>query len=180
MARYATAVLHLGPFQKGKRFRAAESNFTLTGQSQFLTAPILAKPLQFNNLSLDDPDTDFPSNLNLARSGTRGSEADDRIMEMMAARAAQQDGIDEDEDAIVESKTLDESAKKDRLQRILHMAASNGDSERVEKIVKGKAREYVDLDKGDEEGTVPLIYAACFVRGYLGADALQRLDRLTV
>lgn len=136
-----------------------------TGQSQFLTAPVLAKPLQFNNLSLDDPDTEFDANLaSLSTRNARGSDAaDERIMEMMAARALQQDGsIDEDEDTIVQNESLSGEEKKERLQRILHMAASNGDAERVEKLVKGGARKYIDLDKSDEEGTAPLIYAACF------------------
>lgn len=149
------------------------------GQSQFLTAPVLAKPLQFNNLSLDDPDHDFDANLASLNTRTaRGSDAaDERIMEMMAARAAQQDGnIDEDEDTILESSTLTDEEKRERLQRILHMAASNGDAERVERLVKGRARTWVDLDKGDEEGTAPLIYAACFghdevVRTLLAAGA---------
>ncbi len=124
---------------------------------------MLAKPLQFNNLSLDDPDPTFDGHINIAQRG-RESDADDRIMEMMAARAAQQDSsLDEDPDVIVESKTLSEDKKKEQLQKILQMAASNGDSERVGKILEGKARTYVDLDKADEEGTAPLIYASCFV-----------------
>lgn len=85
-------------------------------------------------------------------------------MEMMAARASQQNSaLDEDEDTIINSKELSEEEKKEQLQKILHMAASNGDSERVEKLCKGKGREYVDLDAEDEEGTSPLIYASCFV-----------------
>ena len=83
---------------------------------------------------------------------------------MMAARASQQtSALDEDEDSVIENKTLSEEEKRERLQSILHMAASNGDAERVEKIVKGRARGFVDLDAGDEEGTSPLIYASCFV-----------------
>lgn len=89
-------------------------------------------------------------------------------MEMMAARASQQtSALDEDEDSIIESKTLSEDEKREKLQGILHMAASNGDSERVEKIVKGRAKEFVDLDAGDEEGTSPLIYASCFVSAHI-------------
>jgi hypothetical protein len=44
------------------------------------------------------------------------------------------------------------------------MAASNGDVDRVHKLVGGKAKDYVDVNMPDEEGTVPLIYASCFVR----------------
>ena len=132
------------------------------GQSQFLTAPILAKPLAFNNLSLNDDEPGFDTPLSIP--SNRDTSPDDRIMEMMAARASQQSSaLDEDEDSIIASEKLSEDEKKEKLQAILHMAASNGDSERVENIVKGKAREYVDLDAGDEEGTSPLIYASCFV-----------------
>jgi hypothetical protein len=53
--------------------------------------------------------------------------------------------------------------KKDILQKALNMAASNGDVERIERILKGKAKEFVDIDAPDEEGTAPLIYASCFV-----------------
>ena len=49
---------------------------------------------------------------------------------MMAARAAQQDGsLDEDPDVIVESKMHSEDEKREQLQKILQMAASNGDAE---------------------------------------------------
>ena len=135
----------------------------MAGQSQFLTAPILAKPLQFNNLSLND--TEEPGfGTPLSIPSHRDSSPDDRIMEMMAARASQQtSALDEDEDSIINSKEMSDEEKKAQLQKILQMAASNGDSERVEKIVKGKAREWVDLDGEDEEGTSPLIYASCFV-----------------
>ena len=89
-------------------------------------------------------------------------------MEMMAARASQQtSALDEDEDSIINSKEMSDEEKKAQLQKILQMAASNGDSERVEKIVKGKARTWVDLDGEDEEGTSPLIYASCFVSASL-------------
>jgi len=42
------------------------------------------------------------------------------------------------------------------------MAASNGDVQRVRKLVEGKAKQYVDVNMPDEEGTAPLIYASCF------------------
>jgi hypothetical protein len=117
----------------------------------------LAKPLQFN-LSLEDPDygEDVVSH--------RAGDSDTRLMEMLAAQAAHRDGsASEDEDAIASSDTLTDSEKKDLLQRALNMAASNGDVERIEKILGGKAKAYVDLDAPDEEGTAPLIYASCFV-----------------
>lgn len=87
-------------------------------------------------------------------------------MEMLAAQAAHRDGSaqDGDEDAIAADEKLEEAEKRTTLQRALNMAASNGDVERIQRILGGAARKYVDLDLPDEEGTAPLIYASCFVR----------------
>jgi uncharacterized protein (DUF4213/DUF364 family) len=87
-------------------------------------------------------------------------------MEMLAAQAAHREveSLGADEDAIASDEKLSESEKKDILQRSLNMAASNGDVDRVHKLVQGKAKDYVDVNMPDEEGTVPLIYASCFVR----------------
>jgi hypothetical protein len=129
-----------------------------TGQSQFLTTPVLAKPLQFNSLSLDDNgyDDDLPSQ--------KVGDSDARLMEMLAAQAAHRDGsASEDEDAVASDEKLSEDEKKDILQKALNMAASNGDVERIQRILGGKAKQYVDIDAPDEEGTAPLIYASCFV-----------------
>ena len=158
------------------------SSLRSTGQSQFLTTPVAAKPLTFN-LALDDHSHDDEHNLQ-AQYG-RGLLADDqvakddentarledsdaRLMEMLAAQAAHRevDSLGADEDSIATDEKLTDPEKKDILQRGLNMAASNGDVQRVFKLVRGdaKAREFVDVNMPDEEGTVPLIYASCFVR----------------
>lgn len=122
-----------------------------------MTAPALAKPLQFNNLSLD---THYDDDITAKTNG----DSDTRLMEMLAAQAAHRDGsASEDEDAVASSEKLSESEKRDILQKALNMAASNGDVERIEKILGGKAKIYVDVNAPDEEGTAPLIYASCFV-----------------
>lgn len=102
-------------------------------------------------------------------------------MEMLAAQAAHRDGsASVDEDAIATSETLSDNEKKDLLQRALNMAASNGDVERIQKILDGKGKAFVDLDAPDEEGTAPLIYASCFVSTeqplevYMNADGSYR------
>lgn len=83
---------------------------------------------------------------------------------MLAAQANHLSGPDlEDEQAILDNEKLSESEKKDMLQRALHMAASNGDVERVGRLVDGGANDFVDLNAPDEDGTPPLIYASCFV-----------------
>lgn len=91
-------------------------------------------------------------------------DSDARLMEMLAAQAAHRDGsADEDEDDVASNEKLSDDAKRDILQKALNMAASNGDVERIQKILGGKAKEFVDINASDEEGTSPLIYASCFV-----------------
>lgn len=128
-----------------------------TGQSQFLTTPLPARPLEFN-LSLDNRGEDDDGDL-----GRKMSNG--RLMEMRAAQAAhREDGlVAEDEDAIATNDKLPEKEKKEQLQKGLNMAASNGDVSRIQRLVKGKAKAFVDVNAPDEEGTAPLIYASCFV-----------------
>ena len=119
---------------------------------------MLAKPLQFSNLSLDD--SEYDDDLTTQKIG----DSDTRLMEMLAAQAAHRDGsVHEDEDAVALNDKLSQEEKKDILQKALNMAASNGDVERIERILKGKAKDFVDVDAPDEEGTTPLSYASCFV-----------------
>jgi hypothetical protein len=128
------------------------------GQSQFLTAPVLAKPLQFHSLSLEEPE--YGENVG----SQRPVDSDARLMEMLAAQAAHRDGsASEDDDAIATDEKLSDSEKRETLQKALNMAASNGDIDRIGRIIGGKARSFIDLDAPDEEGTAPLIYASCFV-----------------
>lgn len=126
------------------------------GQSQFLTSPIVAKPLKFSELSLDDK--------NYGEDLTKGmTDSDTRLMEMLAAQAAHASasGLD-DEDAIATNDDLSEDQKREMLQKALNMAASNGNVNLINKIMSGKARQYIDLNAQDEDGTPPLIYASCF------------------
>lgn len=86
-------------------------------------------------------------------------------MEMLAAQANHLSGPDlEDEQAIIDDEKLSDSEKKTMLQKALNMAASNGDVERVKKLLEGNAKPLVDVNSPDEDGTPPLIYASCFVR----------------
>ncbi|KKA31196.1 hypothetical protein TD95_000793 [Thielaviopsis punctulata] len=128
------------------------------GQSQFLTSPI-SKPMDFGNLSLNDPVTDnYPEDMN---NGPKDS--DTRLMEMLAAQAAHQIGLSfEDDDEVAADKSRPEEERREMLQKALNMAASNGDLERVKRLVTGKAKDLIDVNAFDEDGTPPLIYAACF------------------
>lgn len=119
---------------------------------------MLAKPLQFNNLTLND--LEYGDDITLRR----GGDSDSRLMEMLAAQAAHREGSAyEDEETIATSEELSETERKELLQKALNMAASNGDVDRIHRILGGKAKPFVDLDAPDEEGTAPLIYASCFV-----------------
>ena len=128
------------------------------GQSQFLTSPMPAQPLSFN-LSLDDHGYDDEN------TAQRLEDNDSRLMEMLASQAAhrEDESAAGDEDTIPTNKEIPETKKRSILQRLLHMAASNGDLERVRKLLHGAAKDYVDVNAPDEEGTAPIIYASCFV-----------------
>ncbi|KAL3428200.1 Dilute domain-containing protein C25B8.08 [Phlyctema vagabunda] len=137
------------------------------GQSQFLTTPVLAKPLQFNSLSLNDSEYDDITAQTI-------EDSDSRLMGMLAAQAAHRDGSgSEDENAVVSNDKLSENEKRDVLQKALNMAASNGDVDRIQKILSGKAKSYVDVNAPDEEGTAPLIYASCFGHDAVVAALLE-------
>lgn len=98
-------------------------------------------------------------------------------MEMLAAQGRHRDGsASEDEDSVAKSTTLSEDEKKDILQKALTTAASNGDTERIERILKGPAKDFVDINARDDEGAPPLIYASCFV----GSIYLQEAGLLLI
>ncbi|CAI7570883.1 unnamed protein product [Penicillium manginii] len=129
------------------------------GQSQFLTTPVAAKPLSFS-LALDDHMHDSEHELR----NRDIEDSDARLMEMLAAQAAHRevDSLGADEETIAADEKFTVAEKRDILQKSLNMAASNGDVERVRKLVQGSAKTYIDVNMPDEEGTVPLIYASCF------------------
>jgi len=138
------------------------------GQSQFLTTPALAKPLNFGNLSLNDADYD--------RDVAKGpTDSDARLMEMLQAQAAAHQAGQgyEDEQAVVDDEKLSEAEKKDLLHRALTMAASNGDVQKVKSLLTGSAKEFVDVNAPDEDGTPPLIYASCFVSRFESRVAVR-------
>jgi len=99
-------------------------------------------------------------------------------MEMLAAQAAHRDDgfVVENEDSIITDNSLSDADKKSLLQKSLHNAASNGDVERVQRLLQPKAKEYIDVDAPDEEGTAPIIYASCFVSFGFFFQFSQRFD----
>ncbi|KAI5363898.1 Putative Dilute domain, ankyrin repeat-containing domain superfamily [Septoria linicola] len=122
------------------------------GQSQFLTAPTIAKPF---NLSLNEPDDDA--------FGRDFGNDDARMAEMMAAQARRRsDAAESQEDEILQDDKLSREQKTRALQDFLFMAASNGDSARVQRLVRGEASNLIEINGVDAEGTPPLVYASCF------------------
>lgn len=131
---------------------------TLVGQSQFLTAPTLARPSNFN-LSLNEPDRDD------ARTSQELAENDSRLAQMLSTQARiddEDDTAQAAEESILVDKDLSQSDKAQMLQDFLFMAASNGDSDRVQRLVTGQAASLVQVNAVDSEGTPPLVYASCF------------------
>ncbi|KAI8146528.1 hypothetical protein BJV82DRAFT_576084 [Fennellomyces sp. T-0311] len=66
--------------------------------------------------------------------------------------------LDNDESEIIK---LDDASKRSKLTQLFCRAASTGDVAKVSQLLKSH-RDWIDIDARDEDGTTPLIYAACF------------------
>ncbi|ERF75225.1 hypothetical protein EPUS_00017 [Endocarpon pusillum Z07020] len=144
------------------------------GSSQYLTTPTPAKPLAFD-LRLDTPSYDDEE------TAAQMQDSDARLREMLAVQAQhyQEDGPNsaEAEDAVTIDDKLSREEKTSVLQKSLIMAASNGNVNRVNRLVNGAAKEFVDVNALDDDGTGALVYASCFghqevVSALLDAGAL--------
>jgi hypothetical protein len=163
------------------------------GQTQYLTAPVPAQPLRFS-ISLDDSGGGFggddlgtsypptPTN-NIRRSFSRDDteDSDNRLVRMLASQARLR-GLEsaDGEDAIVKDPELTETERRKVLQDLLAMAASNGETDRLKRLLTGPTKEFVDVNAPDADGNVPIIYASCF--GHLEcvralADAGADIDK---
>lgn len=121
-----------------------------------MTAPTIAKPLNFN-LSLNEPDD--------GDAFARDFGNDDARMAQMLAAQARKTEIDSgevEEDEVLQNDHMSRDQKAKALQEYLFLAASNGDSRRVERLVRGEASDMIDFNAADAEGTPPLVYASCF------------------
>jgi hypothetical protein len=105
-------------------------------------------------LSLDDS-----NDLSLQRL----EDDDSKLVQMLASKARLQEDVDTTgEDALLTDESLSDSEKREALQAMFTMAASNGEVERVNAFLNGPAKDWVSVDAPDAEGTPPLIYASCF------------------
>lgn len=66
-----------------------------------------------------------------------------------------------DDPSGIMERSLPDLEKKNILARLFSRAASNGDRARMQDMLE-HFRDWIDLDAQDEDGTSPLIYAACF------------------
>ncbi|KAJ1657898.1 hypothetical protein IWQ61_002778 [Dispira simplex] len=71
-------------------------------------------------------------------------------------------GFEDDEKAIIADKTLTRREKQDKITQMLSRFCANGQVQRVKQLWDTLGPEYVDLNTKDEDGTTPLISAACF------------------
>ncbi len=139
-------------------------------QEQFITAPTAAKPF---SLALNEPDGEDAF-------GRDFGNDDARVAEMLAARvrkASEADVVETEEEDVLQDDKLSRDQKAQALQDFLFMAASNGDAQRVQRLVRGRASDLIKLDAVDAEGTPPLVYASCFghkdvVQALLNAGAI--------
>ncbi|KAL0085864.1 hypothetical protein F4703DRAFT_1851939 [Phycomyces blakesleeanus] len=70
---------------------------------------------------------------------------------------------DEETEEGILSDPAEEAAKKLKMTKLFTKAASNGNADKVRKLLQDdKTKALIDIDAKDEDGTTPLIYAVCF------------------
>ncbi|CCJ30434.1 unnamed protein product [Pneumocystis jirovecii] len=87
--------------------------------------------------------------------GKKGSECE-TVLPTAAKSTKNEDA------SVLAEEFLTEEEKRGILQSAFIRAASHGDVERIESMLHGKAREYIDLDGRDESGGTAIIFAACY------------------
>lgn len=90
------------------------------------------------------------------------SEDDD---EVNSFEEVSDDVVDDFEsiEEILNNKELTKDSKTCKLQKVFLKSISSGDLEKVSSYLSNNAmKEFIDINGKDEDGTTPLIYAACF------------------
>lgn len=68
-----------------------------------------------------------------------------------------------DIDDVLDDNELSQDDKKEVLQKLLFTACSNGDVDKVHKLLGGQVgRDYIDINAKDSSGSTALIYSSCF------------------
>jgi len=127
------------------------------GQSQYLTSTAAVAPFNFN-LSVEEPD------YQIGLQTPKAEFNEDHLDRMIAAQAGHRRSVSigTNQAKVAADKGITDDEKKKIFEGILHTAASNGDVTRLKGLLSGPAKEYIDVDLPDDEGTAPLIYASCF------------------
>ncbi|KAI7878498.1 hypothetical protein K492DRAFT_132656 [Lichtheimia hyalospora FSU 10163] len=68
----------------------------------------------------------------------------------------------EDDDTLIHRADLDDATKRRKMTKLFCRAATTGDVDKVTQWLDEPYRAYIDIDARDQDGTTPLIYAACF------------------
>lgn len=85
-----------------------------------------------------------------------------QMLAVQGRKGSEADAGETEEDDVLQDDKLSHDQKAQALQDFLFMAASNGDSRRVQRLVRGNAAAMIKIDGVDAEGTPPLVYASCF------------------
>lgn len=81
--------------------------------------------------------------------------------------------VDADQDDILEDDKLSQQEKSVKLQKLLFLAASNGDVTKVHSLLGGDASKYLSLDAKDDSGSTALIYSSCFGNEAIVSELLR-------
>ena len=127
--------------------------FWIAGRSQILPTPTVSRPLPLT-LSASKAKND-----NISTISSPG-ESNARLSQMLAAQSRLSDLRSEEKLRI--DGNLSEQEKQDILHNVLVMASSNGDSQKINELLNGPVKSFINVNGADMDGTPPLIYASCF------------------
>ncbi|CAJ0829907.1 13068_t:CDS:2 [Entrophospora sp. SA101] len=124
----------------------------MNGHIDKATEALINKKISEFNESINRPEEDNSENNNKLDQMLKGNSpvVDSFIINPLG-----------DESLIISNESLSEDEKRTKINKIFSRVVSNGNAEQVSKLLEN-AKKYIDLDAQDEDGTTPLIYAACF------------------
>lgn len=135
----------------------------------------------------NDAHSDDYENMSYSEMSKRMAETHRQLVHLLTPTEEKEDADDTTEDesmsdnlnmnmseAELVRSDLDDTQKQQKMTRLFSRAASTGDLERVTRLLEDKTfRPWIDIDAKDEDGTTPLIYAACFGKVDIAQALLQ-------
>ncbi|KAI8340687.1 hypothetical protein BC941DRAFT_467856 [Chlamydoabsidia padenii] len=155
-----------------------ESDNNLHKQYENMTYDEIAQRMADNYKELTDmmvsrgltPSSTTSSSDNSNNNTNGGNEDDEQLVMGLDIMDNKDDDLDEQQ--IVDNVEMDEPTKRTKMTKLFWRAASSGDSDKVRSLLQNEQyNKFVDIDAKDDDGTTPLIYAACFGK----ADIAQLL-----